>query len=244
MVDELDFREQGEALGNACAVVRSNGASAGLAAPVPTCPGWTVADLVAHLGMIHRYVTCRLTGEPGFEEVVAIAEAHAAADMLEWFDEGMVALLNAIVTTRDADSLRRQVHETTIHGVDAMAARLGRAPRAEELWVPPRLAADGVDEVLGWVLPRPRYALTSPRPRRVVVASTDTDRYWLLEIGPGGTTTTRLGGPADADAVAYGTARELYLAVWNRVTPGATEALATEDGWWDAWRQRVQVTWG
>src|SRR5207342_611440 len=28
---------------------------AGLEAPVPTCPGWNVADLVLHVGEVHRW---------------------------------------------------------------------------------------------------------------------------------------------------------------------------------------------
>ena len=36
MVEVMDFREMGEALGDACAVLRSNAGTAGLAAPVPT----------------------------------------------------------------------------------------------------------------------------------------------------------------------------------------------------------------
>lgn len=43
--------------------IRSNGAalvdaaeSAGLAAPVPPCPDWTVADLLGHVGRTHRWV--------------------------------------------------------------------------------------------------------------------------------------------------------------------------------------------
>ena len=40
------------------------------AAPlVPTCPGWSTSDLVAHLGSVHRgvagIITSRLTEPPG-----------------------------------------------------------------------------------------------------------------------------------------------------------------------------------
>ncbi|HTC81963.1 MAG TPA: maleylpyruvate isomerase N-terminal domain-containing protein, partial [Acidimicrobiia bacterium] len=44
--------------------VRSNAAlladavrTAGPAAPVPTCPEWTAADLLAHVSRVHRWVT-------------------------------------------------------------------------------------------------------------------------------------------------------------------------------------------
>ena len=36
---------------------------AGLESVVPTCPGWTVADLVAHQGMVHRWAAANLRNE-------------------------------------------------------------------------------------------------------------------------------------------------------------------------------------
>ncbi len=43
---------------------------AGLEAPVPTCPDWTVLDLVAHQGMVHRWAGALVRGEqPSDEEV-------------------------------------------------------------------------------------------------------------------------------------------------------------------------------
>src|SRR5665648_561232 len=34
--------------------------AAGMSAAVPTYPGWTVADLVAHQGMVHRWAASNL----------------------------------------------------------------------------------------------------------------------------------------------------------------------------------------
>ena len=39
------------------AVLRVAAAEAGVDAPVPGCPDWTVADLVAHLGEVHLFWT-------------------------------------------------------------------------------------------------------------------------------------------------------------------------------------------
>ena len=36
---------------------------AGLRAPVPTCPDWTVRNLVAHQGMVHRWAAAIVRGE-------------------------------------------------------------------------------------------------------------------------------------------------------------------------------------
>src|SRR5207253_3038416 len=51
----------------------------GADAPVPSCPDWTVGDLVAHLGVAHRWATANV-GEPG------PIDAELAADGI---DEGL-----------------------------------------------------------------------------------------------------------------------------------------------------------
>jgi len=40
--------------GDAAAMIAAAGI-AGLAASVPTCPGWTVLDLLVHTGVVHRH---------------------------------------------------------------------------------------------------------------------------------------------------------------------------------------------
>ncbi|MDO5533095.1 MAG: maleylpyruvate isomerase family mycothiol-dependent enzyme [Propionibacteriaceae bacterium] len=256
MVEVRDFREMGEALGDACAVLRNNAVTAGLDAPVPTCPGWTVRDLVAHQGLVHRWAAAYIarTGRPAPDPIV-LAEADAAPDLLEWFDEGMVTLLNAIAGApadleikfflpdapppRDA-WLRRQVHETTIHAADAMAARLGRAPRGEELWVAPGLAADGVDEVLTGFLVKRRPETDLPRSRTIAFTATDVPRSWWVNLTHDGAVTTRVAGEVpDADVTVTGTAGELYLSVWNR----GQSASASDPDFWADWAEHVKVTW-
>ncbi|QIK73078.1 maleylpyruvate isomerase family mycothiol-dependent enzyme [Propioniciclava coleopterorum] len=253
MSEVQDFRAMGEALGDAGAILRGNAGSAGLDAPVPTAPGWAVRDLVAHQGMVHRWATGYLTRGPRREAADVLAEAAASTDLLDWFDDGLVDLLNAFASLpvdaelrfflpdapppRDA-WLRRQVHETSVHAIDAMAARLGRLPAASELWLDPRLAADGVDELLTGFVARDGLLRADP-PRRVRFDATDVGRSWLLEARPDGTTVTRVDAGADADATVAGTARELYLRVWNRGEGGT----ASDPGFWDAWRAAVKVAW-
>lgn len=249
----------GEALGNACAVLRGNAASAGLDAVVPTCPGWRVRDLVTHLGVVHRWSAAFVTKNKPRPDAVVEAEAAASVDLLYWFDDGMVELLNAFASTpadldirfflhdapppRDA-WLRRMVHEATIHAADAMAARLGRPAQASELWVPAWLAADGIDELLTGAVPRRTDPPALAAGEHVLVHAADAECAWLLTGGDERTTATRV-EPLKVDAVAanvdhlvQGTARELYLALWNR---GA--AVGADDAWWRGWRERVTIVW-
>lgn len=255
MVDVHDFTEMGEALGDAASVLRTNAASAGLDAPVPTCPGWRVRDLVAHTGMVYRWAGAYLTRSGRVVDTEAIAQAHTSPDLLTWFDEGLVMVLNAFATMpadaplkfflpdapppRDA-WLRRMVHETNIHGMDAMSARLGREPRSTELWLRSWLAADGVDEVLAGYAARPADQPVLDENQRVVFTATDVDRAWLLTGIPGAVTTERVSGSRDADIEVTGTAAQLYAAVWNR----GSEVTASDQGFLAQWRQRFQINWG
>ena len=251
-VQTQDYEAMGEALGDACAVLRNNAASAGLGAPVPTCPGWTVRDLVLHQGSVHRWAHAILTGATPPSEEEALAGADEG-DLLDWFDDGMAGLLGAFANApadldvwfflpdapapRDA-WLRRQVHETSIHAVDAMAARLGRLPAADELWLPGWVAADGVDELLTGMSGHPKGMLGAEATARVLVEATDTGHRWLLETGAERTRATRSPGPVDAEVTVTGTARQLYTGFWNR----GGEVVASDPAWWAAWGRRVQVT--
>src|SRR4051812_19574241 len=75
---------------------------AGLEASVPTCPGWTVRDLLVHQGMVHRWAAANVAGSAAAglaaglpaDEVAGQAEraGYAAADLPGWFRAGSVAL--------------------------------------------------------------------------------------------------------------------------------------------------------
>src|SRR3954468_6364285 len=116
---------------------------AGLDAPVPTCPGWAVRDLVRHQGDVHRWATANLTRNT--TEPMSDAESDAAlltwpddddASLMQWFRDGHAALLDTLKATGDdvvaftffdAPSARvfwarRQAHETAIHRADAESA--------------------------------------------------------------------------------------------------------------------------
>ena len=55
--------------------------SRGLEPPVPTTPGWTVGDVIAHLGQVHRHKTRIVVegivdGEPDFDELAPPADVE------------------------------------------------------------------------------------------------------------------------------------------------------------------------
>ena len=226
---------------------------AGLAAAVPTCPEWRVLDLVAHQGMVHRWAAALVRGErPGNDVVAAYeAEGRASGDPVGWLRDGALEVAVAVgeapedrpalVFLNDAPAAprafwaRRQCHETTIHAVDALSASLGRPPRSSETWIDPVLARDGIDELLGGFLTRPRSRLRCEEEAVLAVVPEDAQEWWEVALGPEPPVVTRhltAYDPAhDPDWELEGTSVELYLRLWNR-----TDAP-------EEWRHLTAVTW-
>ena len=196
---------------------------------VPTCPDWTVRDLVRHMGGVHRWATGFVTSgrtEPqdaDLDEVVGTWPADA--ELAGWLGQGCADLVDALAAAPDdlqcwtflpppsplAMWARRQAHETAIHRVDAQLA----AGAAVTGFAAP-FAADGIDELLRCSSPAaaPRCAPTRRPPWRCA-ARTSTPPgscAWM----PMACTTTHRGDPADAACTVTGTAGALYLALWNR----------------------------
>ena len=110
---------------------------AGLAARVPSCPGWAVRDLLKHTGYVHRWATGfvaqGLIRPVGDSEEEILSQGPGDAELPGWFREGHAALVQALsVAGPDLNCwaflaapsplafwARRQAHETAIHRVDA-----------------------------------------------------------------------------------------------------------------------------
>ena len=236
--------EQGRGLAASAAV-------AGLDAPVPTCPGWTVRDLVTHQGQVHRwarsYIATGRPTPPGPDD--SLAETPPDDELLDWFRTGHEAL---VASVRDApDDLacwsflpapsprafwaRRQAHETTIHRVDAGSAA-GTTPDLDA-----NLAADGIDELLHGFFARPGGKLVADPARTLTVTATDTGHAWTMTIGPDRRTTTSAADPR-ADCTLSGAAADLYLLLWNRggrdgIHVGGDATLL------DLWQENARIQW-
>lgn len=203
------------------------------AAPVPSCPEWTVSDLVAHLGGVYDFVlhhVARGVTDPPERKRPSFLPPPDA-DVVDWWEgrfTELVRLLDALdpelpafnwapQPKRVAFWPRRMAHETAIHRWDAQFATV----RAEQ--VEAKLAADGVAEVLDTFLPTGRG--TGPKDARGVVGlvATDAEHEWYVRLrGEGGLalldTNTLLDKAAPHErAVARGTASDLLLALWGRI---------------------------
>ncbi len=114
--------------------------AAGLEAAVPTCPRWTVRDVLAHVGGVHRWAAAHVAGarsEPlSSEERRAAFRAPPDGSLLDWYAAGHTALVAVLRdagperpcrtflpgSTGSASWARRQVHETAIHRADVESA--------------------------------------------------------------------------------------------------------------------------
>jgi uncharacterized protein (TIGR03083 family) len=135
--------------------LRDAAASGELTVPVPSCPGWTMGDLVFHVAEVYLHkVTVMRTGEWPKQWPPPGAEQEAPLSLLGRGYGQLIAEFSArqptdaTPTWYDPDQtvafwIRRMAQETVIHRIDAeLAAGLPVTP------VPDDLAVDGVDEVL------------------------------------------------------------------------------------------------
>ncbi|NBH12014.1 maleylpyruvate isomerase family mycothiol-dependent enzyme, partial [Amycolatopsis sp. SID8362] len=155
------------------------------AAKVPDCGDWTLADLGTHLGNVHRWAaTVVTTGEPQSQDF----ESGPGADLASWYAESAGLLLDALERATPEDPcwhfggtektkafwFRRQVHETAVHLADSGSQHV----------LDPAVAADGVDEVLGAMLPRvTRWHAVPELPGPVSLRATDTGDVWTVHPG-------------------------------------------------------------
>ncbi|PSL54003.1 uncharacterized protein (TIGR03083 family) [Saccharothrix carnea] len=201
-----------------------------LGAPVPSCPGWTVDDLVAHLAEVQAWWTAVVLAKGAYpDEEAARRAADTGPDRVEGWREisaRYVAVHEEYVRGAGPDApvwvwwndeerdtaaalASRQAHEAVVHCWDAWLAAGAVGS------IPAELAVDGVEEFLGRFL----YGKAWEGGRAVLeLAATDTGTTWFVgtdgSVGP-----ARLAGGA-ADARVTGTAEELYLLLWRRVGLG------------------------
>lgn len=127
-------------------------------APVPSCPGWTVTDLLGHVAAVYLHkVECMVRGampEPWPPAGVAEEARQQPLDLLDRSYRALVGEFDRRLPNAPAGGwyepdrtvgfwIRRMAHETVIHRIDAeLAAGVPLAP------VPDDLAVDGLDEFL------------------------------------------------------------------------------------------------
>jgi uncharacterized protein (TIGR03083 family) len=208
---------------------------AGPDAPIPSCEGWTGADLADHLtGVLHWVRETVPRGVAGHPEIGPVApprpaEWEAVLDGLRRELTGTIETLEAIEADFPAWNWapqaktagfwhRRMAHEVSVHRWDAEAAA-GRATPIET-----KLAADGISEVLdSWLPAGKRKGPTDLHGVAHLVAS-DAGYEWFVRLRGPGVALLDTGTILDSDdhhprAEATGAASDLLLALMGRQRP-------------------------
>ena len=203
--------------------------------PVPTCPGWTLRQLVTHVGRAHRWAAeitrTRSAVFIPFREVPDGKLPEDRAGQLAWLDAGAARIIGA---ARDAGSavvwsftgpapagfwIRRMAHETLVHRADA---RLAAGAEPEPV-IDAEVAADAIDEWLmlltgGFAGPPGGRATALTGGASLHIHATD-DRLggrgeWMIRHHPGGLTVEP--GHGNGDAALTGPAASVLLVLMRR----------------------------
>lgn len=200
--------------------------------PVASCPGWTVTELLSHLGRTQRWVALALGTSPG-EPIPRPPRRPEGESPTQWLRLSTRIVLDAFdgvdltdpVTTWAGVQdgrwwLRRMAHETSLHAWDARMAR-----GSVTTGIPADLALDGVQEVLDVFLPlRFDWDAFGPAGETMHLHATDVDGEWLVRFQPDGAVEVRR-EHAKGDVAVRGPASELLLTLWNRGDGTGVEVL-------------------
>ncbi|MGV1010033.1 MAG: maleylpyruvate isomerase family mycothiol-dependent enzyme [Dermatophilaceae bacterium] len=212
-----------------------------LDAPVPSCPGWSVADLTRHVGQVYLHKT--LAMREGAEPQQWPPPGSSDVEPLELLDTAYAGLVAEFAARQPHDPagtwyapdqtvgfwMRRMAHETVIHRIDA---ELGtRQPVAE---VPADLAVDGIDELLTVFV---AYAvaewaeyfaevLADPPARTLLVRTSGA--AWRVGFGPGRFVVEGDGPGGPVDAAVSGPPADLLRWLWNRDLRTEPSAVTVE----------------
>jgi uncharacterized protein (TIGR03083 family) len=215
---------------------------ADLRAPVPSCPGWSLGNLVRHIGGGHRWaeeiVRTRASEFLPDDQVRKLDGDDSAGVPAAWLVDG---------ATRFADTLRaagpgvevwgpfhyrstsfwarRFTNETVVHRADANLAA------GTEFAVSPEVALDVIDEWLELdVLPQhfditPRKRELLGPGRTLAFEAADADAAWFVDLT--GEVITWHRGSGDAAVTVRAPLTELLLMLYRRRDPYGTDIKIT-----------------
>lgn len=209
--------------------------------PVPTCPGWSLADLGHHLFVVQAFFATIVEEERterGDHPDRPRPPDEALADTLHAVSHRLAAAIRSADASRRfytwAGSqpiswiVRRQAHEALIHSADAAAALGGMVD------VVPDVARDGIDELMEWFHAAPPNWAEWSASDAIGIVEAGGEGRWRLEWGRlrGTSPTTGIdhdlemavaAPPGPVSAVVTGEASTLDLWLWRRLPMGAVD---------------------
>ncbi|WP_436497333.1 maleylpyruvate isomerase family mycothiol-dependent enzyme [Actinokineospora sp. HUAS TT18] len=158
-------------------------------AEVPTCPGWTLRQLVTHVGRGNRWaaqISREQLQAPLDPKTVDGGKAPENWDAaVDWLVDSVEVLVESVNASGEAPVwtftgpqpstwwLRRRLHEVVVHRADAVLA-IG-----EKFEVDPVVAADSISEWLFLVATRGKGVLAEGT--SLHLHATDADGEWLVK---------------------------------------------------------------
>lgn len=237
-------------------LLRSAASAASLDRPVPSCPGWTAADLVTHVGHVylHKAAVMREGKWPD-----PWPPDDLPADPLAVLDVGYCDLMAEFARRQPDEAaltwygpeqtvgfwIRRMAQETVVHRIDAqLAAGAAVTPAPDDLGI------DGVDEVLKRFLDYgsaqwPQEYATVKGGHLAGDAGTDTivvtagPASWTVRPTPKSVTVTD--GPDSTARAEVSAAPDAMLRwIWGRA--GDDVVTVTGDPAWAAYLRRLMAS--
>lgn len=219
--------------------------AADLSKAIPSCPGWTMADLVWHLAEVHHFWASIVEG-PLMQPELVPDLTRPEPSLLRGLANEQSARLHRALSGQPAEAScwtwfepdqtigwvrRRQAHEALIHRIDAELC-VGRLTPVD-----PALAADGIDEILDVQIDGfPAWSTFTPDGSSAIITETDHGDTWGLMFGRLTGTSPNTRAHYDLDHVQVvdaneldpqmrlsGRAADLDLWIWGRATTGALE---------------------
>ncbi|BCY10329.1 maleylpyruvate isomerase family mycothiol-dependent enzyme [Actinoplanes sp. L3-i22] len=193
---------------------------------VPSCPEWTVRDLVTHVGTGHRLSAAVVRAQAAAPApYTLIAAPDDPREWAGWLTDGAAGLTTA-VRERGFDAplwswvpqhqsagfwVRRMLHDLIIHRFDVQ-------PGGD---LDQDLAVDGVSDILlcfATISARPDSPMAALRGTGQTLRFGDGEHDWHVTLTPGGAVWRD--GPGPADVTYRAPARELLLVLNRRLPPG------------------------
>ncbi|WP_021592673.1 maleylpyruvate isomerase family mycothiol-dependent enzyme [Actinomadura welshii] len=240
-------------------LLRAHAKDTDMTAPVPSCPGWNVGQLLRHVGGDHRWaataVQTRAT-EPVSDKAANDLAGYADEDWAvldPWLAEGASRLAACLheagpgvevwnpsdIDRRTADFwARRMTFETAVHRADAALATGVKYTLGEDV------AIDGVDEWMEFATVPEAYEPGPDAPGLLGPGRTlqfhAGEARWLVDLTRGKPTSQR-DGAADKPAVTVrGPATDVLMLLYRRPAPrvevdgdaGLLDLWLTRTGFW------------
>jgi uncharacterized protein (TIGR03083 family) len=239
-------------------VVRVNAAqlvdaarTAGVDAPVPTCPDWKVADLARHQGRVFWWMATILEEKAQqYVDRKSLTEQAEREEPIGWLEAGAARALEVFGATDPETPVwnwvaggpgpaafwfRRLAHEVAVHRVDAESAAAGKIGGSTV--EPAELASDGIDEFLQFLPMKAAGGGLGPLTGSYHFHTTDVDGEWVVAFDGDGVQIRR--EHAKADIAIRGAASDLELFLYNRRSRDGLEIFGDEAGV-AAWTEHVK----